>query len=111
MVRPTVFLKKKEATLTERIAGNQRAITHDPVTYPEPSKFRPERFLDPVTSAPLPNVTFGFGRRICPGQFFARDMLWSAMASMLAAFEFLPAKDAEGRPAPPAQEFISAFVS
>jgi hypothetical protein len=38
-------------------------------------------------------------------------MLWSAMASMLAAFEFLPAKDAEGRPAPPAKEFISAFVS
>ncbi|KAH9998932.1 cytochrome P450 [Russula vinacea] len=85
------------------VFANIWAITHDP--------FRPERFLDPVTSAPLPNVTFGFGRRICPGQFFARDMLWSAMASMLAAFEFLPAKDAEGRPAPPAQEFISAFVS
>jgi hypothetical protein len=33
------------------------------------------------------------------------------MASMLAVFEFLPATDAEGRPAPPAQEFTSLFTS
>jgi hypothetical protein len=38
-------------------------------------------------------------------------MIWLAMANMLAAFEFLPAKDAEGRPAPPSQEFISSFIS
>jgi cytochrome P450 len=70
-------------------------------------KFKPERFLDPVTSAPLPqsDLMFGFGRRVCPGQFFARDMLWSAMANMLATFEFFPATDAEGHPAPPAQQF------
>jgi Cytochrome P450 len=88
-----------------------RAIMHDPTTYPEPTKFKPERFLDPVTPAPLPDAAFGFGRRVCPGQFFARDMLWVAMASMLAVFEFLPATDAEGRPIPPAQEFTSLFAS
>jgi cytochrome P450 len=88
-----------------------RAILHDPATYPEPSKFYPERFLDPATSAaPLSDFMFGFGRRICPGRFFARDMIWSAMANMIATFEFLPATDAEGRPVPPAQEFSSLFA-
>ena len=84
---------------------------HDPATYPEPSKFRPERFLDPVTSATLSDITFGFGRRSCPGRFFARDMIWLAMANMLATFEFLPLKDAEGRPALPKQEFCPYFAS
>jgi len=78
--------------------------------YPEPLKFNPERFLDPVTSAQS-DLMFGFGRRVCPGQFFARDMLWLAMANMLATFEFLSATDAEGRPAPPAQQFTSLFNS
>lgn len=57
------------------------------------------------------NTVWGFGRRSCPGRFFARDMLWIAMANMLAAFDFLPVTDAEGRPAPPAQEFTSLFAS
>jgi len=34
-----------------------------------------------------------------------------AMANMLATFEFLPATDTEGRPAPPAQQFTSLFNS
>jgi hypothetical protein len=38
-------------------------------------------------------------------------MMWSAMANMLAAFEFLPATDADGRPAPPPQEFSPFFAS
>jgi cytochrome P450 len=88
-----------------------RAILHDPDTYPEPLKFSPERFLDPVTSPPLPDLAFGFGRRIRPGRFFAHDMVWLAIANMLATFEFLPVMDAEGRPAPPAQEFSSFFIS
>ncbi|KAH9995638.1 CyP450 monooxygenase [Russula compacta] len=91
-----------------------RAILHDPATYPEPFKFRPERFLsDPATPASMlpDNTVWGFGRRSCPGRFFARDMLWIAMANMLATFDFLPATDAEGRPAPPAQEFTTLFAS
>ncbi|KAH9963101.1 cytochrome P450 [Lactifluus volemus] len=87
------------------------AIMHDPITYPEPSKFKPERFLDPVTPEPLPEAAFGYGRRICPGRFFARDVLWVGMASMLSAYEFLPATDTEGHPMPPAQEFTSLFAS
>jgi cytochrome P450 len=83
-----------------------RAILHNPVTYPEPSKFKPERFLDPASPLPFPETGFGFGRRKCPGRHLALDVAWLSIASMLAAFEFLPATDVDGRPVPPAQEFI-----
>ncbi|KAH9041581.1 cytochrome P450 [Lactarius pseudohatsudake] len=90
------------------VISNLWAILHDPATYPEPSKFKPERFLD---RAQFPEAAFGFGRRKCPGRALAWDAVWLAMASMLAVFEFLPATDADGRPAPPAQEFTSRAIS
>ena len=44
-----------------------RAILHDPVDYPSPEEFKPERFLkdgrlDPTIRSPL-TIAFGFGRR------------------------------------------------
>ncbi|KAI9439721.1 cytochrome P450 [Lactarius indigo] len=93
------------------VISNVWAILHDPAIYPEPSKFRPERFLDPGAPAPIPEAAFGFGRRKCPGRALAWDAVWLAMASMLAVFDFLPATDADGRPAPPPQEFTTQFAS
>lgn len=56
---------------------NWWAIHYDPVRFPEPHKFKPERFIDYPLSAleeanhPDPyqrsHVGFGGGRRICPG--------------------------------------------
>jgi cytochrome P450 len=93
------------------VFANSWAILHDPAIYPEPSKFKPERFLDPAAHPPYPEAAFGYGRRKCPGRSLAWDTVWITMASMLAAFEFLPATDADGRPAPPAQEFTPLFAS
>ena len=84
---------------------------HDPATYPEPSKFKPERFLDPAARPPFPEAGFGFGRRKCPGRHLVLDIAWLTMASMLAAFDLLPTTDADGRPAPPVPEFIMLVAS
>jgi len=62
------------------IYTNQWAMHMDPEEYPDPEVFRPERFL----SAPGKRlqrdphkVTFGFGRRVCPGQQLAENTVGS----------------------------------
>ena len=70
-----------------------RAMLHDETTYPEPFKFKPERFM--TTDGQLNrdmkdpfHMVFGFGRRICPGRFMAVSTIWIAVASVIAAFDF-----------------------
>ncbi|KAG6898822.1 hypothetical protein C0993_003910 [Termitomyces sp. T159_Od127] len=49
---------------------NIKGILHDPEVYADPQKFNPERFIatEGRPAEPDPrHVTFGFGRRICPG--------------------------------------------
>ncbi|KAJ7639327.1 cytochrome P450, partial [Roridomyces roridus] len=84
------------------IIGNVYSILRDPVEYPQPDVFRPERFLkdgeinkavrDPALAA------FGFGRRICPGRFFSDASLYILVASVLAAFTISPPLDKNGKP-------------
>ena len=78
-----------------------RAILHDPVMYPEPDAFRPERFInqngslreDPALLSP-----FGFGKRICPGRHLADDMFFLAIASLLSVFEIKKGDGADRGP-------------
>jgi cytochrome P450 len=49
--------------------------------FPEPEEYRPERFMGETN--PLLknyNMTFGFGRRICPGQYVATDQLFTLIS-------------------------------
>ena len=66
-----------------------RAILRDPVRYPEPDSFRPERFLDSDGSLrddPVLTTAFGFGKRICPGRHFVDTTLFIVVASLLSVF-------------------------
>ncbi|QRV79345.1 cytochrome P450 family protein [Ceratobasidium sp. AG-Ba] len=65
------------------VFGNIWSISHDEKTYNDPELFNPARFLDPDT--PVPPI-FGWGRRICPGNHFAQEMLFIIISSILAAF-------------------------
>ncbi|KAH7923138.1 cytochrome P450 [Leucogyrophana mollusca] len=76
-----------------------RAMSRNPDVYPNPSEFKPERFLSAngELTDDTSSFTFGFGRRVCVGRHVADASLWAAIASMLAVFMFSKPKDAEGR--------------
>jgi len=79
-----------------------RSILHDPAEYPDPFEFKPERFLrDGILNREVqdPGVAcFGFGRRVCAGRGFAKNSLFSMIASTLHVFNITPALDESGKP-------------
>ncbi|KAJ3562503.1 hypothetical protein NP233_g9530 [Leucocoprinus birnbaumii] len=86
------------------VVPNSYAMLQDEQTFPEPEKFMPERFIasdgglrDDIID-PEFFVTFGFGRRICPGASIARSTIYITIASLLHLFNVSPALDAEGKP-------------
>jgi len=91
------------------VIGNAWAVLHDESVFPEPSQFRPERFLDP--NVKLPEAVYGFGRRICPGRFMARSSMWITVASVLAAFEIGPIIDHDGIPRVPRENYKPGIIS
>ncbi|SJL18346.1 related to cytochrome P450 CYP2 subfamily [Armillaria ostoyae] len=72
------------------VIGNVWAMLHDEKDYPNPLAFDPDRFIpqDGKEAQPEPTVTFGFGRRICPGRYLALNTAWIAIASMASTLSF-----------------------
>ncbi|KAI0352115.1 cytochrome P450 [Trametes cingulata] len=81
------------------VLANIHAMLHDESVYSDPEAFKPERFLpaaDGSQGEPDPaRAAFGFGRRICPGRFFAEDSLFLAIASILHIFTISGREDTE----------------
>jgi hypothetical protein len=81
------------------------AMRNDKKQFDSPEHFRPERWLgkQQVTS------NWGYGRRVCPGRFIARNSLSIGIARLLWAFNIAP-KDGK---APLVEEefFTAGFVS
>jgi cytochrome P450 len=76
-----------------------RAMAHDPAEYADPFTFRPERFLGPNPEAD-PDFTFGFGRRICPGQVLGQTSIFIFASHLLSLFDIVPATGPDGKPLP-----------
>ncbi|KAG1812011.1 cytochrome P450 [Suillus variegatus] len=70
------------------VIGNHWAIANDPEVFPEPHKFNPQRWIDDTgrVRSDLRFFTFGFGRRVCPGQYVANRSVFITTALMLWAF-------------------------
>ena len=47
--------------------------------------------------------------RICPGRYFALDVLWLTIANILATFSIEKAVDDDGNVIEPVDEFVSGF--
>jgi len=78
-----------------------RSITHDPNAYKEPFLYNPDRFLkngkiDPTVRDPTV-VAFGYGRRICPGRFFAQNSLFTFISHILAVYDIRPGFSNDGK--------------
>ncbi|OCH92574.1 cytochrome P450 [Obba rivulosa] len=92
------------------VIGNLWAIHMDPVRYPDPTKFMPERHLGgpPLRRAGGPDpegrahYAFGFGRRFCGGKDVAEASLFILCARLLWGVDFrAPADPATGKPRVP----------
>ncbi|KAE8155236.1 cytochrome P450 [Aspergillus avenaceus] len=70
------------------ILPNIWEFTHDPNVYHEPDTFKPERFLGDTPEPDPHTLSFGFGRRICPGRLLADATIFISIAQSLAAFNF-----------------------
>ncbi|KAM0820134.1 putative Cytochrome P450 [Seiridium cardinale] len=66
---------------------NIYGFLHDPETYKCPEQFSPDRFLGPNAEPDSRTLSFGFGRRICPGRELADSSLWITIAISLASFK------------------------
>jgi hypothetical protein len=85
------------------IIASQWSINFDPDTFPNPYEFRPERYLE---NPDLPISSFGFGRRACPGRYFAMDSLFISISRVLWTFNIRPIKQGKDDPPMPAWEFV-----
>jgi cytochrome P450 len=66
------------------------AIHHDPALYPEPDRFRPERFLE-RTFSPSEFLPFGGGHRRCLGAALSDYEMRIALAEIVTGWDFEPA--------------------
>ncbi|KAF9230049.1 cytochrome P450 [Melanogaster broomeanus] len=60
------------------VLGCHWAISRDPIAYPNPEKFDPQRWLDPngQLRTDLWFCTYGFGRRVCPALHLANRSIY-----------------------------------
>ncbi|TBU24748.1 cytochrome P450 [Dichomitus squalens] len=77
------------------------ACMQDPAVFENPDEFRPERFirngqLDVTVRDPAAHI-FGYGRRICPGRYFAEAAMFINVASALHVFDITPPLGGDGK--------------
>ncbi|KAJ7122870.1 cytochrome P450 [Mycena epipterygia] len=94
------------------IMSNIWAIMHDEIVYPDPFSFDPTRFLGDSPQPDPRDYSFGFGRRICPGQYLAENSIWIQMVLSLMTMTISKAVDPDtGKIIEPEVAFTSGIVS
>ncbi|KAG1809606.1 cytochrome P450 [Suillus subaureus] len=78
------------------VYGCHWAICRDPIAFPDPEKFDPQRWLDSEGRLKdgMKSFTFGFGRRVCPGRHLAENSMYIALALLFWSFRFDQRPDA-----------------
>ncbi|KAJ7889483.1 cytochrome P450, partial [Mycena olivaceomarginata] len=81
------------------VYANIKGMCLDENTYWNPTAFSPQRYLPKPNGRGEPYfpAKFGFGQRICTGQYLADNSIWIAVATLLAACTITNAVDADGK--------------
>ncbi|KDR76708.1 hypothetical protein GALMADRAFT_67164 [Galerina marginata CBS 339.88] len=94
------------------IMPNVWNMLHDPEVYPDPMNFNPERYEGLESEmAKVTALSFGFGRRVCPGIHFAEGTLFAIIATTLATCEILPGLDRNGKVVLPRYAYTPGTIS
>ncbi|KAL5334706.1 cytochrome P450 [Aspergillus crustosus] len=87
-------------------------MSRDERHYSSPEEFNPERYIPKAEGGkgePLPEGPFGFGRRVCPGQYLALAGVYIAVATLLATVEMKCPVDEKGREIQPTVTFSTGL--
>ncbi|KXN81394.1 O-methylsterigmatocystin oxidoreductase [Leucoagaricus sp. SymC.cos] len=70
------------------VIGNIWSVARDPQFFPDPERFNPQQWLTPEGKIreDLKSYSFGFGRRVCPGQHMASASVFLNTALIQWAF-------------------------
>lgn len=94
------------------VFANAYAMTHDERVYSDPDTFNPDRYIRKDQGGkgePLPEGSFGFGRRVCPGQWLAMATVYIIIATLLATVDIRPALDSDGNEITPSVKFTDGL--
>ncbi|KAG2121266.1 cytochrome P450 [Suillus clintonianus] len=78
------------------VYGCHWAISRDPVAFPDPETFNPQRWLDSEGRLKdnMQFIIYGFGRRVCPGLHLANQSLYMVLALLFWSFRIAQRPDA-----------------
>ncbi|XP_064602335.1 cytochrome P450 2C31-like isoform X1 [Liolophura sinensis] len=100
-----------------QILKNFWTIHHDETFWDEPSKIKPDRFLDehgkllPIDHPKRKRIlAFSLGKRICPGEAFSKHRIFLWIAYLLQRYTFLPGTSMEELPVLSPLNFESGIV-
>ncbi|KAG1806933.1 cytochrome P450 [Suillus plorans] len=79
------------------VYGCHWALSRDPIAFPDPEIFNPQRWFDSEGRLKDNNarfITYGFGRRVCPGLHFTNHALYIITALLMWSFRIAQRPDA-----------------